>query len=69
MHSMYAQYTQKVLTMHSDVTDLRISSYIMDILSHEVSEAVGQEHGTKMHLHLTVKKTGFLQLLQLHTLS
>lgn len=30
---------------------LRVSSYIMHIKSHEVSEAMGHEHGPKTHLH------------------
>ena len=59
--------------MHVYVTDLRVSSDIVDVLSHEVSKAVGHENSTKPHLHhllhLTMKKTGFLQLFKLNTLS
>ena len=72
---MYYQVVpiRKVLTAQQCIlTDLRVSSNIVDVLSHEVSEAVGHEHSTQPHLHhllhLTVNKTNLLQLLQLNSL-
>ena len=71
---MYAQRSthKKVPMVHCVVTDLRVPSNVVHVLSHEVSEAMGHEHSTQSNLHhllhLTTKKTSFLQLFKLNTL-